>query len=270
MSAPETDPRPGPAPEGGAAPGLRLAALPLPLRLGLAAVVLVLLGGLVASAAHLHAHHAPRDQRPGFSLDDLVGAYHGIRTRAPLEVALERRHPEELAPADRDVLLAWLRGGKVAETYDAEALGARAPAEVLARACLECHARNATQGEGIGRTVPLEYWDDVRAVAFGREVLPTDAPLVLASAHTHALGMGSLTAVTILLVLGTRWPRRGLGWLILAAGVGLVLDLATWLPAREAAWLVPVLAASGAAWAMCTGSLILLVLLDLLLPLRRA
>jgi hypothetical protein len=247
-------------------PTFRLVDLPWSARLGLAALVLVLLGGLAASAAHLFVHHENRDERPGLSLDDLTGAYHGIRTRAPLLVALEAGHPDDLPAAEREGLLAWLGSADLAAGYDDLELGDRAPAEIVDRRCLRCHARQATEGDEIGKRVPLEYWDDVRSLAVSRDVTPTAAEIVLASLHTHALGMGTLSVIAILLACATRWRRGLVGALALLSGLGLALDLAAWLPARDAAFLVPVLALAGGTWISATGALLLLGLVDLLRP----
>ena len=236
-------------------------------RLGLTCLVLVLLGGLVAAATHLWQHHEMRDERPGLTLDDLTGAYHGIRAKAPLLTALERGHPDDLEAADHDALLAWLTGDRLTEDYDSLTLGDRAPAEILDRHCLECHARDAQ--DPIGKQLPLEYWDDVKAVAFSREVAPTSSEIVISSAHTHALGMGTMSVIALLLAWATRWPRGLVGLLSLGSGLGLLCDLGSWLPSREAAWLVPVLAASGAIWMTATALLLVLVLADLWLPRQR-
>ena len=47
---------------------------PLGIRLGLTGLILVLLGGLYASALHMAHHYENRDERPGLTLDDLEGA----------------------------------------------------------------------------------------------------------------------------------------------------------------------------------------------------
>lgn len=244
----------------------RLSSLPLSFRMGLCCLVLVLLYGLGVSASHLWLHHEKRDGRPGLELDDLTGAYAGIEAKAPLRLSLERGHPDDLPPADRAALQQWLQGADLAQAYDDTKAGDRAPAEILDRRCLSCHARAATAGDGIGKQVPLEYWDDVRALAQSRNVEPNAMPIVVASAHTHALGMGSLTVVAVLLAAATRWPRRVTGWLALLAGLGLLVDLACWLPARDLPALVPVLAAAGTVWIAGTAALLLAVSMDLLLP----
>jgi hypothetical protein len=248
-----------------APPPFVLSSLPRPFRGGLACLVLVLLYGLGVSAAHLFLHHENRDSRPGLTLDDLTGVYHGLSAQAPLLRSLERGHPAGLPAADAEALRRWLALPDLAQGYDDTKLGDRAPAEILDRQCLRCHARGATDGDGIGKRIPLEYWDDVKAQAEGRAVEPNAAGIVVASAHTHALAMGSLSVAVVLLAFCTRWPRRLTGLLAAVSGLALLVDLLCWLPARGAAGLVPVLAAAGAAWLASTAVLLLLVLGELVL-----
>ncbi len=245
----------------------RLRTLSLPARLGFTFVMLTLGIGLAAAAAHLVGHHENRDELPGLSMEDLTGAYHGVSVTAPLVVALERGHPEQLAEADRETLMAWLGGERISEDYDSLDLGDAAPAEVLDSACLGCHSRQA--GEGIGRTLPLDYWDDVAKVAFSRVLSPTDEKILVASAHTHALTMGALTALIGLLALATRFERRAAPMLVMLAGTALFADLCCWFLARDAVWLVGVIAVAGTAWVASMAGLGALILAELWLPAAR-
>jgi hypothetical protein len=237
--------------------------------LAVAAVCLVLLGGLGASLRHLAWHHENRDERPGMSADDVRGAYHGLNTTAPLLEAVRRGHPETLPAAQRETLTKWLEGSRIAEDYDNLDLGDAAPAEILRRSCLECHARSAAGTHAIARTVPLDYWDDVKARAFSRRVAPADVKILAASTHTHALALGTLLAVVGAMAWCTRWRAGLVSGLCLLASGGLLIDLASWWLARPVEGFVLGVLVGGAAFAVATTLLLLLVLGEVLLPARR-
>lgn len=244
---------------------VRLAELGLGARIALSALVLVFAVGFAASAEHLVQHHQNRDGQSGVSLVDLEGAYRGVSAPAPLGTALERGHPEELAPAERELLRGWLAGGRVSEDFDNLDLGESAPAEILARSCLPCHARDPA-APGVP---PLEYWEDVSKVAFAREIAPVPREILAASTHTHALALGTVSAVIGALWLATRWPARLKDSLFALGALALLVDLVSWWLAREHAFLVPVIAVSGFAYAASMGLALAGILLDLWLPRRR-
>lgn len=247
---------------------LRLRSLPLLGRLGLTCVLIVLLGGMITAGLHISNHHQNRDERAGLSMDDLIGAYHGIRTRAPLLTALERGHPEDLPEQQSAVLLNWLNSERISEDYDNLDLGMAAPAEIIAQQCLQCHARQATEGDGIGETMPLEYWDDVAGLAFSRNIDPTSVEILTVSTHTHALGIGAVVAVASLLIFLTSWPKRVCGLLVCAAGLGLLLDVGGQWLARLHPVFVYGIVAGGILFGIATVILLLAVIFDLWLPAR--
>lgn len=245
-------------------------------RLAITLAVLIMLGGLGVSGLHLRGHYDNRDGTPGLTLDDIRGAYHGVQTTAALITVLREGHAgaaadADLADGDREILLTWLEGdrNRISGDFDNLDLGDAAPAEVLAVNCLQCHARNASAGGGIGDVVPLEYWDDVEKVAFGKDVQPTNEAVMIASLHTHALSMGMILICTILLAMGTRW-RRGLTGLILCvAAFGLAMDLVSWPLARGNDLFVFTIVGGGMLFAMGTGLSLLSVVVDLWLPRTR-
>lgn len=231
-------------------------------RLGLTGCCIAVLIGLVASAMHLFWHYEPRDERPGFSLDDLKSAYHGIDSPSPMVQSLERGHPEKLAKADQEALLKWLKGDKVGENYDNLDLGDSAPAEVMGRSCLSCHARNSPKP-----VAPmLDYWDDVKKVAFAVKIEPVPTKILAMSAHAHALSMAPLTIVVGMLGLATAFPRKFTGALVGFAGLALALDLGAWWLARMDDRWVSVIAISGGIYNATMVLLILVVLLELWRP----
>lgn len=253
---------------------MRLRRLPTLTRLGLTCAILVLVAGYVAAGVFVAEHHGPRDGRPGLSLDDVEGVYHGVTVEPLLLALLERGHPAEVArapapeSADLAHLTAWLRSGRVAEDWDNIDLGDGygSPAEVVADACATCHQRG---GDATRRAAPpLEFWDDVAKVALPREVLPTDTALLLASTHAHGPAMSAIAILAIVLASLTRWPRLLVGLAALAAGAGLLVDLAAWWLARDTAGLAPIIVIGGAAHAAGTCALLAMALLELWLPSR--
>jgi hypothetical protein len=241
-------------------------------RLGLSLLLCVNLGGFAASGLYLVQHHDNRDERAGFTLDDVRGHYRGVERRAPLLVALERGHPAELDGAPeldttrREMLIAWLAGDRISEDFDDLDLGDDAPAEVLAASCLGCHARNAD--DPLGRALPLEYWDDVRDLAFSREVSPVSDEILLASTHTHAIALGTTSLLLVCLLALTGWPRALKSALALGAGGGLALDLGCWWLAPHSDLAVHGIVIGGVLFAGSVGLVLLAILVDLWRPER--
>jgi len=252
----------------------RLRELPFAIRLSITCLVLVNLGGYLASGLFVRAHHANRDERAGLSLVDLEGAYHGVRSGSALVLALEANHPSELgdiagapqnAEAERRALLDWLASERISEDYDNLDLDP-APADLLDALCLPCHSRNAPED---ARAEPLlDFWDDVRPLAFSRELAPVDAKILLASTHAHAIALATITLLVVLLTCATAWPEPLKGGLALAASAGLLVDLASWWLARESAPLVKLVVAGGALHALAMGAMMLLVIAELWRPRR--
>jgi hypothetical protein len=258
----------------------RLRRLPLALRVALAALVLSLALGEAASLYHLYRHHEKRDETAGLSFTDFVGSYRGVDEPSRLRRVLEEPHGRDHLPdlKEREALSRWLAGRRINEEYDSVDLGELAPAEILARRCVSCHARSPkdTAGAaGIGATLPLEFWDDVAKVAFAKRLDPVPVDLLAMSTHAHALTLPLVLLAVGALALLTSWPRGPMRWLVAAGCVGLLVDLASWWLARaDVAWLAPIagpfyvdlIVAGGALFSGALALELALILFDLLLP----
>lgn len=252
---------------GGVPVPFRLRDLGLFSRLGIAGLVLTMLGGTAASGMFLAMHQSGRDQRDGLSIDDVRAHYHGLISPSPLVGSLRRGHPEGLDASARDRLLEWLAGDPLSLSggYDDLDLGSEAPAELIAAHCLSCHARAATAADA-APGIPLEYWDDVYDLAISRDIRPVDAEILAASTHTHALGMASMGIAMAVLGIMTGWPRRLIAPVLTATGVGLAADLSGWWLTRLNDAFAVQIVAGGVLFSAGVSALSLLVLADLCMP----
>ena len=98
--------------------------------MGICALVITLLGGYIVSGVHLRLHYDNRDETPGLTMNDIVGAYHGVQTPSPLIIALASNHPATLGETERVALIAWLKGNRISMDYDNLDLGDMAPSEI--------------------------------------------------------------------------------------------------------------------------------------------
>lgn len=249
-------------------PSLR--SLPFLARLGLTGAVGVLAIGLWASMRHLETHHQKNDGEPGLSFEDVLGAYHGVRVEAPLRAVLAREvpHPPGLPDGERAALVAWLASDNLIDGYDDLDLDLMAPAEILARSCVQCHS----EGSGVvgAESLPLTYWDDVTRLVSDKEIVPVPRDILILSLHTHATAIGVLVVVVGLLAACTRFwvPVRSLP--LLAGGLGALADIAGQYLARDHAPFVWAILAGGAAFGSAVGLGLVLIVADLWLPRRRA
>ncbi|MGP1347968.1 MAG: hypothetical protein ACTS3F_15035 [Phycisphaerales bacterium] len=234
-------------------------------RSGITVLVLVLLGGYFVSGVYMAWHYEQRDSRAGLTIDDIQAAYHGVNAPSPLVESLRSGHPESLDDRERTILLEWLAGQRLDQDFDNLDLGEDAPSEIIAFECLSCHARNATGQDAYPR-VPLEYWDDVRSIAYSIDVRPNDRKIVAASLHAHAPSMAIIMLVLAGLALLTRFPHALTGAILTASSLGLLADLSgQWLARDNSAW-VTAIVGGGVVYAAGTAMLALMVVAGCWLP----
>lgn len=231
-------------------------------------MLLILAGGYLASVVFIYQHNAPRDDKPGLSMDDLVGAYHGVERPAVLLEVVNGPHGEPYLQEgdDKQVMRKWLTSDRISEDYESLELGDFSPREVIQENCLSCHARNSSEGNGIGQTIPLEFWDDVKEVAFQKRINPTPTDILVVSTHAHAQSIPLVTLIVCGLFLLTRWPAGVRNRLFGITFFSLLLDLAGWWIARESVAFVWVVLISGGIFGAGFMLAILGCLADMWLP----
>jgi len=233
-----------------ASPVFRLRRLSVALRIAATCFIVILSGGYLASVQHMFDHYENKDERPGLTMDDIVGSFHGVNRKATLILALDGPMRQYVSGGEHTALMKWLQGNRISEDYDNLDLGDDAPAEIIDRNCLRCHSRNASEGDGIGGSVPLEYWDDVKKHAFSKELDPVPLEILALSTHTHALSMALVTLMTSLLFLATGFPRRLRHNVIMVTCLALLADLASWWLARWSEPFCFVLVVAGAVFGL--------------------
>ena len=246
-------------------PTMSLRTLPYLYRVGIALLVVTLLGGYVVSGFYLRMHYDNRDETPGLSMNDIIGAYHGVQTPSPLIEALESGHPDTIEEYERASLLTWLRSDRVSQDYDNLDLGDEAPSEIIAMSCLDCHTRGAT-GEGTYAEVPLEYWDDIQKLSVSKDIKPAGPNIIATSQHAHAPMMAVVMIVLGLLGAMTRFSKRFIGVVVSIAAAGLLVDMASWWITREIAAFAYAIVVGGMLYAAGTMLVGFLVILDCILP----
>ncbi|MEM9373056.1 MAG: hypothetical protein AAGA55_05375 [Planctomycetota bacterium] len=239
-------------------------------RLGIALLVVVLLGGYVVSGIHMAWYYDGRDGQEGLTINDIKGHYHGVNSASPLIAALESGHPDDLPDPDRDALLAWLaNGANLSEGYDDLDLGDEAPAEIIAAFCLGCHSRGA-EGPDAYAELPLEYWDDIQPIAYATKITPAPAEIIAVSQHTHAPTMAVILIVLAVLGSMTRAARSIIGAVVLIGAVGLLGDMSSWWLARGNENWVYVIVGGGFLYGTSATLVGLAVILDCVLPAPKA
>jgi len=231
-------------------------------RLGLTLIVLTLLGGLAVSGIYMRMHHDNRDEQPDLTMNDIRGHYAGVNVPSPLLGALERGHPEQQTEKARQVLIDWLKGDRISEDYDNLDLGDMSPAEIIYNDCVSCHSAQSTGPEAYPE-LPLDFFPQIKKVAFSSDIRPVNTQVLAASTHTHAISLAVMALATGGLLLLTGWPRGLTNLFVLLMGIGLAMDISGWWLARVNASVVPMIVIGGFIFAAATGLSLLLVVLDL-------
>lgn len=234
-------------------------------RLGLSALILVFFIGFSASGAHMWFKYENRDERPGLTLDDVKAQYAGLEAPSVLLTSLKSGHPETLKQPDRESLIKWLTGDRVAENYDSIDLGT-SPSEIIGASCLSCHGRKAASADPKAKAVVLDYWDDVKKIAVSRKINAAPIKIKANSTHVHAPSMATMSVAIGILAVCTRWWRWLNGLIFAFIGIGLLTDIsAWWLTEYSDRWAIAIVV-GGMVYNVGTVLQLLMILADLWLP----
>ena len=149
--------------------------LPLSLRVAYTGTLLVLSVGYLFSMIYIFTSHAGRDGDPMFSVDDLIIAYSGSKADTRLEAALKGPMAGMLPDGDKAEIVAWVRSGAEAQTYEADVSG------IFQQRCVACHAPSnphipdLTNYENVLKMVDLDTGMDIYTM--------------VRVSHTHLLGI---------------------------------------------------------------------------------
>ncbi len=238
-------------------------------RVGLTFMVLTLLGGAAASGYYLWLKQEKRDLHGGMTIDDIKAHYHGLQSRPRLLVALEKGHPETLAPEDRTTLIEWMNGPANAMEQawaDPDSIDFT-PSEIIANNCVSCHKPGAEGPDAYpDLNLQVSSFPAIQPLVTSVQIQPVNMTILALSTHTHALSLATLGMVLWGLTLLTRFPGFITGTLLAVMGIGLAADIAGWWLARDNAQWAWAIAVGGAAFNGGVGVSGLLILLDLWLP----
>ena len=235
-------------------PAVALRTLPLPLRVLFSCFLITMgLGYLVASVLLFLGTIDPH-QEMGMGLVRAVASkYYGERNNSRLESALRGTMSARVGPAERDEIVAWVRGGAARE-------GFAKVQPILDRSCAACHSAKS------GLPIPaLASFEEVKKLA-QVDTGPTLAELARVS-HVHLFGISfiflltgaifalsetapgwrgfilALPYLTIWADIGAWWVTKyepAFAWVVVVSGalMGLALAAQIFIPLWEM-WLAP-------------------------------
>ena len=229
---------------------LALRTLPLPLRVLLTAFLLTVGIGFLAALYLIYLQDVDPHREMGMgSVAAITEKYYGNRSNSRLESALRGAMADRVAPADRDVILAWLARGARAEDF-------AAIEPILDRNCNTCH--RPTSGLPIP---PLTTQEEVQALATVDKGISL---LGLARvSHVHLFGISILFLLTGTIFALSRFPARWRLTIMVLPFVAMWADIASWWLTRYEPVFAYVVVAGGALMGVALAAQIILSLWEL-------
>jgi hypothetical protein len=224
--------------------------LPLGIRLGLTAFLVVAGIGYLLGFANIYLTYSPNDQKPGLSVADVRLAFYGSRDGTKLEKAIQGGMGQYLASdADLEKIRKWVReGGKESDFVTVQ--------PVFAASCDGCHSA-ASRTAGV-------VTEDYAGVS---PLLAQDAGMPLSRlvqiSHTHVLAALPVIFLLCLVFSFARYPQAVKGTVIVFSLLAIPADVGSWWLARASAALAPLVILGGVCLGLAFGALVLLSFYDL-------
>jgi hypothetical protein len=157
----------------------RLAHLPIPQRLVVSLVLIVLGVGYLIAMYNLYLTYNLTDGEPGLTVSDLRRAFYGRRENTKLASKIDGGSMAQFLtkPGDKEKILTWIQDGAEQSGYETVVR------PILQENCIRCHNPN-----GLQRFAPLTSYEQVMTVAQIDRGEPT--ALWARVAHTHIQSIG--------------------------------------------------------------------------------
>lgn len=195
--------------------GATLRTLSLPMRVLFSAYLITVGVGFLAAIYFLFLQDIDPHRKMGMSLvPSVVVKYYGNRGNTRLESALRGSMSSRISAEEREVVIAWLRGGTTRE-------GFAAVKPILDKNCITCHSAASSLP-----VPPLTTFEEVQKVA----QVDTGASLVQLArvSHVHLFGIS-----IVFLLTGTIFALSAVSWkwrltIIVLPYLAMWADIASW------------------------------------------
>jgi len=224
--------------------------LPLGVKLGLTAFLLVAGIGYLLGFTNIYLTYSPNDQKPGLSVADVRLAFYGSREGTKLEAAIQGPMRQYFASdADLEKVRQWVReGGKES--------GFATVQPVFAASCDSCHS-TASQVGG----VVTEDYAGLSPLLAQDNGMPISRLVQIS--HTHVLAALPLIFLLCFVFSFSRFPQPVKGIVIVFSLLAIPADIGSWWLARLSPGMAPLVILGGVSLGIAFGALVLLSLYDL-------
>lgn len=196
--------------------------------------------GYLFALTHLFFTHSPRDGKPGLSVQDVIVAYYGSMEQTRLETAINGIMAGYVgSPENKNAIIQWIHSGKSRERYQEKI------EPILQQNCVGCHNPQANP------SLPnLTSYEGVMEVASGK---PASLPNLVKVSHIHLFGIAFILylvgRIFILSEMNVTLKRI----IVIVPFLGMLVDILSWIPARNYPFFAYVIVASGGLMGLSMG-----------------